>query len=493
MKFLVIDVGTSDCRAAVVSNNGKILSQSRCPVSLDQPRPTFAEIDCDEIWTLVQKVILSEVHKHSDPTFDCIGISAMLGYVFLDNSGQPLMPAITYADNRAAPEAEYIRRLIPDDMFIAATGRRSSPMLLAPKMKWLARHRTDTIKKLSHVIGLKDEIVRRLTGNIGTDLTHLDYSGFFNINTRRLDGDILDALGIDPGLFAAPAEATAMAGTLSAGAAGTLSLTCGVPVIVGSSDGTTAMYGAGILDEGRAVLVSGTTDVLMTCSAAPPTNPGRELCVNSGMLPDSYLVGGPLGLSGGSLQYFERLLQAKATQLESEIRDLPPGSDGLLLFPGLTGERSPYWQAHLSGALIGLIPDHRAEHILRAVMEGCALRISKLLKILAINNLHPRSLNTVGGGSRNDVWNQIRADASGLVVQKMSVAEATCLGTALFCQAALDQSRTLRDIAKDWIKTAKRFKPVSEHTMAYKRVSRLFENFLELNTEFYRRLNEVKY
>ena len=79
------------------------------------------------------------------------------------------------------------------------------------------------------------------------------------------------------------------------------------------------------------------------------------------------------------------------------------------------------------------------------------------------------------------------------MVQKMSVAEATCLGTALFCQAALDQSRTLRDIAKDWIKTAKRFKPVSEHTMAYKSVSRLFENFLELNTEFYRRLNEVKY
>jgi hypothetical protein len=75
----------------------------------------------------------------------------------------------------------------------------------------------------------------------------------------------------------------------------------------------------------------------------------------------------------------------------------------------------------------------------------------------------------------------------------MSVAEATCLGTALFCQAALEQLRTLRDIANDWVKIAKRFKPVSEHTRAYKSVSRLFEKFLEINTEFYRRLNEVRH
>jgi sugar (pentulose or hexulose) kinase len=283
-----------------------------------------------------------------------------------------------------------------------------------------------------------------------------------------------------------------MAGTVSAGAAGAIGLACGTPVIVGSSDGTTAMYGAGILDEGRAVLVCGTTDVLMTCSVTKPANPGRELCVNSGMMPDSYLVGGPLGLSGGSLQYFERLLQVKASQLESKIRNLSPGSDGLLLFPGLTGERSPYWQAHLSGALIGLKPDHRAEHILRAVIEGCALRILRLLKILAINDLHPHTLNTVGGGSRSDVWNQIRSDASGLVVQKMSVAEATCLGTALYWQTALDPSRTLREIAGGWIKVAKRFKPDPEHTRTYQKLAGLFEKHIESNSDLYKELDDFR-
>ncbi len=491
MKFLVIDVGTSDCRAAVVSNNGEILSQSRCPVSLDQPRPTFAEVDCDEIWALVQKVILAEVEKHAGTTFDCIGVSAMLGYVFLDRRGNPLMPAITYADNRAAAEAETIRRLIPEEKFLAVTGRRASPMLLAPKLKWLARHRPDTVQKLKNVVGIKDDMVRRMCGNIGTDFAHLDYSGIYNIHQGQSDSGILETLGLDPNLFAAPAAANAIAGTVTTEAADKLNLTPGTPVINGSSDGTTAMYGAGILDEGNAVLVSGTTDVLMTGSNSPPANPGRELCTNSGMLPGTYLVGGPSGLSGGSLKYFEKLLQTSVSELERHIRQISPGSDGLLVFPGLTGERSPYWKAHWRGSLIGLNPGHRGEHILRAVMEGCALRNAKLLEILSNNGFRPRALNIVGGGSASDVWNQIRADACGLVVQKMTAAEATCLGTAIFCQSALDRSQPLEAIADNWIKVAKRYDPEPEQTKAYQQIATLFERYVDINSEFYRHMNEV--
>ncbi len=95
MNFLVIDVGTSGCRAAVVSTYGVILSQSRCPVSINQPRPSFAEIDTDRLWLTVQKVIGSEVDKHPGLRIAAIGVSAMLGYVFLDKARRSLIPAIT--------------------------------------------------------------------------------------------------------------------------------------------------------------------------------------------------------------------------------------------------------------------------------------------------------------------------------------------------------------------------------------------------------------
>jgi xylulokinase len=125
-------------------------------------------------------------------------------------------------------------------------------------------------------------------------------------------------------------------------------------------------------------------------------------------------------------------------------------------------------------------------------MEGCALRILKLLDILSQNRLPPRALNIVGGGANIDVWNQIRSDVCGLEIQKLSVTEATCLGTALFCMAGLDKARSLPDLSAEWIKVAKRFRPDPERTQTYKKLARLFENYLENNTDLFQRLNEFR-
>jgi xylulokinase len=492
MHFLVIDCGTSGCRAAVVSGKGEILSQSRRRISLDHPRPSFAEINTDRLWQQVLMVIRAEVEKHSGLTFDAVGVSAMLGYVFLDKAGCPLMPAIVYADNRATVEIEEIRQLFPDERFFAITGRKPSPMLLVPKLMWLAKHEPAAAKKLSCIIGLKDDIIRRLTESIQTDVAHLDYSGVYDVYQGKYATDILDAVNLKKTFFPASAPATAIAGKLSVKAAGQLGLPAGIPVITGSSDGTTAMYGAGVLDEGNAVLVSGTTDVLMMLCTSASADSGPALSINTGMLPGTFLVGGPLGLSGGAMQYFEQLLQTSATTLEKRIATIPPGSNGLLVLPGLTGERAPYWQEYLTGGIIGMMLDHKTEHLLRAVMEGCALRIAGMLNIFSQKRLKPQALNIGGGGAGIDVWNQIRADASGLEVRRLSVTEATTLGTALFCSAGLDNSRSLQEIAGEWIKVAKRFKPDEKRTRAYKKLVRLLENYIEANLDVYRGLKEFR-
>jgi xylulokinase len=446
----------------------------------------------DRLWQEVRKVIGSEVEKHPGITFEAVGVSTMLGYVFLDKTGRPLMPAIVYADNRATAEMEELRRIFSEEKFFAITGRRPSPLLLAPKLMWLARHRPDLVRHLSCIIGLKDDIIRRMTGSLRTDFTHLDYSGVYNVAGGTFAADILDAVHIKESLFPAPLPATAVAGTLSREASGQLGLPQGTPVITGSSDGTSAMYGAGVLEEGSAVLVSGTTDVMMMCCSSAPADPGHVLSINTGLLPATYLVGGPLGLSGGALQYFEQLLQTSARALEEKIDALPPGSDGLLVLPGLTGERAPYWQAGLTGGIIGLTPDHNSCHLLRAVMEGCALRILKLLDVLSQNRLSPQRLNIVGGGAGIDVWNRIRSDVTGMPVRKLSITEATSLGTAVFCKAGLDDTRSLREISGEWINVAEQFTPNPEHTRAYKRLSRLFESCIQAGMDVYQGLGEFR-
>ena len=100
-----------------------------------------------------------------------------------------------------------------------------------------------------------------------------------------------------------------------------------------------------------------------------------------------------------------------------------------------------------------------------------------------------RALNVVGGGANIDVWNQVRSDAFDLEVRKLAVTEATSLGTALFCKAGLDETRSLKDIAGEWIKVDKRFRPNKKHTRTYKVLAGLFETQIQTNRDVYQGLN----
>jgi sugar (pentulose or hexulose) kinase len=116
----------------------------------------------------------------------------------------------------------------------------------------------------------------------------------------------------------------------------------------------------------------------------------------------------------------------------------------------------------------------------------------RLLDILSQDRLQPQALNVVGGGANIDVWNRIRSDASGLEVRKLAVTEATSLGTALFCKAGLDKTRSLKEIAGEWIDVDKRFKPHKKRTEIYKELARRFEAQIQSNEDVYEGLNRLR-
>lgn len=488
MSFLVIDNGTSQCRAAVVSRAGELVSQSQVPAKVNLGPGGHAEVHTERVWRQVTKVVRAELQKHPDAVFDAIGVSAMLGYVLLDKKNRPLLPAIIWMDNRATKEAREILHRISEKDLYRRTRRRLTPELLSPKLLWLSRNRPDAFNRIEKVIGLKDDIVRRLTGNVQTDVAHLNYTMCYNVEAGKLDSDILDALGIPASFFPAAHLAADSAGCVSEEAARATGLKAGTPVIVGSSDGTTAMYGGGILEDGKAVLVSGTTDVLMMNSPYAHYDPSHTLSVNTGMVAGRFLVGGALGLAGGTAQHMETLLRTTMKHHEEKITGLKPGSDGLLFFPGLSGERAPYWKDFFTGGVAGLTMRHGVEHIFRAIMEGTSFRLLRLLQILQDNTLAPEAIYLVGGCARMNVWNQIRADVLGLEVIRPPVVEATIMGTALFCRAAIDKSRPLVELAADWIHGGKRYLPDLDATEQYKRFFELFESYMHTTDEIYRRL-----
>jgi xylulokinase len=399
---------------------------------------------------------------------------------------------VIWMDNRARSEAEEIRRRIPKEVVYAKTGRRVSPELLAPKLLWFSRRRRGITRRIRSVIGLKDDMIRRLTGIVQTDVAHLDYSMLFNIHEGRLDSDICAELGMKPGWFPEPRMATDVVGSLSPEAARGFGLQGGLPVISGSLDGTTAMYGGGVLDEGVAVLVTGTTEVLMTASSRAVEDPDRTLTVNTGMVPGVYLVGGAMGLAGGAFPHLERLLSGTVRSLQGKIRRLPPGSDGLLVLPGLTGERSPYWMDYVTGGMAGLTVKHRPEHVFRAAMEAAAFRVRRLVELLRASGLSPGKLHVTGGYADLNVWNRIRADVLGLDVLRPRATEATSLGTAMFCKAGLEGPQVLSDLARKWIRIGRRYRPDPELTQGYGVQAQMFDEYIRSTAGFYQHLSRIQ-
>jgi xylulokinase len=181
-------------------------------------------------------------------------------------------------------------------------------------------------------------------------------------------------------------------------------------------------------------------------------------------------------------------LRTRIENLQDKIRGLAPEAEGLLLFPGLTGERSPYWKDYFSGSLVGVTAGTKPEHILRALMEGTSLRLRKLLSVMKGSGLAPARITIVGGCSQIDVWNQIKADVTGIDIVKSSISEATSLGTAMFCRVALGEARSLREAARAWAAEDERYRPNSSYAKVYAGKAALFDEYIAAADGVFRKL-----
>jgi xylulokinase len=103
---------------------------------------------------------------------------------------------------------------------------------------------------------------------------------------------------------------------------------------------------------------------------------------------------------------------------------LSPGEGGVFL-PFLHGEDHRM-------AFCALSKDGDPGHFLRAVLEGLTLEIDVALKRAArATKIELKGLTLMGGGAKNALWRQLKADASGLSVCTVSDPECVARGAAM--------------------------------------------------------------
>lgn len=430
MTLLGVDIGTTHVKACAYSEDGRFLGAYHHSTPTRRLRAGRAEYDACAVECAAFDVIRQVVERFGLPR--AIGVASMAESGFLiDGSGEPLAPAVAWFDGRTAPQAaRWEERMDPLELF-SRTGLHLSPRCSACKLEWHRENTPEAWSKADAWLGMAEYLVFRMTGAKNTDPSLASRTMLFDIVRGEWDEKLCALAGVPPDLLPPVYEAGAGPGRLLSTAAAGVPVPPDIPVVVCGHDHVCGAFGAGVVQSGEVADSMGTAEgALITIREPLLDNTVYDLGLSMGrhVLPESFYVGAGLPEAGGAVGWLMRLLEGSEEDLArwtGEAAALAPGEGGVFL-PLVRGGNDDGVLLHALGG------ESRPAHLLRAVLEGLTLEIDAAVKCLArAGEVELSGITVLGGGARNALWRQLKADASGKRVRAVSEAECVARGAAM--------------------------------------------------------------
>ena len=436
-----IDLGSSRVKLLALDEAGESLGVTMASYPTESRQPGYAEQNPDRWWDAL-RLAMSEMLARPGlrgASVEAIGLTGQMhSAVFLDANGSAVRPALMWSDGRAEAEAAEIEQRIPRPELVAITGNRSSVSFTAPKIMWLARNEPEVMARTRWIVQPKDALRARLTGEVASDVSDASATLLFDLRARTWSDEVCDRLEIARGRLAPLTDSEAAAGVLREEAARALGLPTGIAVAVGGADAPAAALGLGLAREDEShgtVLVSlGTGGQVLAPVTKPMADVEGRLHGLCHVVPGQWCVMAATLSAAASLDWVVRLLRPDdpngARELLAAAAKAPAGSDGVLFLPYLRGERTPHFDPHSSGALVGLRIGHGPAEVTRAVLEGVAFALGEGMDLMRGLGLEPKA-GVVAGGGVNRLWQQIIADVLNMPVALGATEHASARGAAL--------------------------------------------------------------
>ncbi len=505
--FLGIDVGTSGTKTLAIDAKGKILAQAMATYPCHHPKPLWSEQDPDQWWQAAVKSVRAVVKEAQLKAADvkAIGLSGQMhGSVFLDRKNQVVRPAILWNDQRTAAEcAEIEQRAGGRKQLIKLVANPALTGFTAPKILWLRNHEPRNFDKTVKILLPKDEIRRRLTGEFATEVSDASGMLLLDVVNRRWSKKLLTKLELDADLFAKCYESEEVTGQLTREAAKLLGLSTDCVVVGGAGDCAAGAVGGGIVRRGVVSTSIGTSGVVFVHSDTPEVDPLGRLHTFCHAVHGKWHMMGVTLSAGGSLQWFRNALCTADVaaarrkkiefyeQLSIEAAKTPPGAEGLLFLPYLTGERTPHADPLARGAFVGLTLKHTRGHLVRAVMEGVTYSLRDCLAIIEEQGVGVRQIRASGGGAKSAFWRQMQADMFGKTVVRMAADEGPAYGVALLAAVGAGEFKNVVEACEATVKTANQTKPNAAARRRYNEAFPVYQQLYRSLRDDFRAIAEL--
>lgn len=496
-----VDIGTTSTKAVLFTKAGEVVSQQSAGYPLNSPTPSIAEQNPDEIFEAVKMVIKQTMSEGMiDPkklAFISFS-SAMHSVIAVNEAGTPLTESMTWADNRSEPYAEKIKKEYNGHDIYLRTGTPIHPMSPLSKILWLKHENKEIFAKTHKFIGIKEYVFFKLFGKYLVDYSIASATGMFNIFNLDWDQGALSVAGITADKLSSLIPTTDIVKNLDTSLADQLGILPETPFVIGASDGVLSNLGVNAIKPGVLAVTIGTSGAIRAVNEKPLTDPkGRTFCY--ALTENHWVIGGPVNNGGMVLRWVRDQLgsseMSSASQLEKDPYDLlteaaekvPPGADGLLFHPYMSGERAPLWNANARGSFFGLALNHTREHLIRAVLEGVMFNLYSVL--LALQELIgvPKSVQATGGFARSKLWRQIMADIFDQEVTIPESFESSCLGAVVLGMYATGEVDSL-DVVSDMVGATHHHQPIQKNVQVYEELMPIYLSIARKMSEDYDRI-----
>ena len=495
--LLGIDVGTSSVKVGIFDAGGMLLGLGWSAHSVDVPHLGWAQIAPELWWNGILHALPEACHDAGvrPDEVKAIGLSVLFPAVTpLDGNGCALYPAILYCDQRSLAQVRAIEKKVPRETYQSIIGNRLMPgTCAATSISWL-RDEAPRAYEASAVLAFANTFVAaRLTGAFYADPTMVALSGLADINDQwHWSEDLCRKLGVNPDRLPAIAGSAEIMGSVTRRAAEATGLKAGTPVGCGAGDTVCCAVGAGVSSASSAVYIAGSTDGVAAPLRHPMADPRWVNCAF--VCRDTWLGIATTSSSGVSVEWFTReFLQESGPDALRRMTELaaasPAGSGGLLYLPYLQGERTPVWDPLARGAFVGLSTGTTRRDLARAVFEGTAFSVRQLLESVEdIMGGAVQEIRAVGGGTRNPLWNQIKADVLQRPLHVLEFQEVGALGAALLAGVGLGVYGSFEDA----MAVARAAVPVRTVEPDPAKAG-LYENLFQLYTKLYPMTRDISH
>ncbi len=500
--LLGVDVGTSSVKAVLLDLRGNVCAVSQADYPLHHLRPAWVEQNPEDWWQATCRAVRETLEKveHGRERLLGLAVSSQAPTLLpLDSSGRPLRPAMIWMDRRAEAEAVSLTEMLGAQQIYRITGNRPDAFYVAARLLWLRNHEPEILKQTWKFAQVNGYINYRLTGRLTMDPAHAVLLQLRDYATGEWSQALCSACGVDPAQFPEVMEGHRVQGEVAAEAAEATGLKPGTPVMAGNIDSPVAALEAGVTEPGIAVEMTGTSTVVIIPNDRGVTEPALIAIPHA--LPHIHLLLGAMVSSGGCLRWFRDQFSQSADrsvheggpepspdaydQLTRQAAGIEPASGGVIFLPYMMGERSPLWHTNARGVFFGLSLATPKAALVRAILEGAAFALRHNVEVAARAGAEVREMRSVGGCSRSDLWNQIKADVLGMPLLLPRAAVGSPFGAAILAGMGTGAFPDVRKSLSEMVHLDRRFEPNPANHEKYTQVYRVFLDIYEhLKSDF---------